>query len=253
MTQGFQGNGARVHKTLARAWQERLGVQLPLLLEDPEGATVRGLAREARALLQSAAVGASGAGRVAPAPRSAWIAPAPASVRLRLFCLPYAGGVSENVYAKRATQPATRLGWRLIRGKLGAWATWLHLAHPQPYMQCESAYMRSPPAVLLGHPCWMSLSRSKRCHMHLLRPCSMLDEACAKSPMHCRCCRSSMMGPARGRWATLLPACIQVCPVEIPGRGRREGEPALTDAAELARLLARSLPLQARPARPHTT
>ncbi len=120
MTQGFQGNGARVHKTLARAWQERLGVQLPLLLEDPEGATVRGLAREARALLQSAAVGASGAGRGAPAPCSAWIAPAPASVRLRLFCLPYAGGVSENVYAKRATQPATRLGWRLIRGNMGA-------------------------------------------------------------------------------------------------------------------------------------
>ena len=42
-----------------------------------------------------------------------------------------------------------------------------------------------------------------------------------------------------------MPACIQVCPVEIPGRGRREGEPALTDAAELARVLAHALPLQA--------
>ncbi len=79
-------------------------MQLPLLLEDPEGATVRGLAREAHALLQSRTGGGDGAGRGALAPRSAWIAPAPASVRLRLFCLPYAGGVSENVYAKRATQ-----------------------------------------------------------------------------------------------------------------------------------------------------
>ncbi len=33
----------------------------------------------------------------------------------------------------------------------------------------------------------------------------------------------------------LLPPSIQVCPVEIPGRGRREGEPAPSDAAALAR------------------
>jgi len=51
-------------------------VQLPLLLEDPEGATVRGLAREAHALLQSRTGGGDGAGRGALAPRSAWIAPA---------------------------------------------------------------------------------------------------------------------------------------------------------------------------------
>ena len=41
----------------------------------------------------------------------------------------------------------------------------------------------------------------------------------------------------------MLPASIQVCPVEIPGRGRREGEP-VSDVKELARLLARSLPLR---------
>ena len=46
----------------------------------------------------------------------------------------------------------------------------------------------------------------------------------------------------------LLPPSIQVCPVEIPGRGRREDEPAPSDAAELARVLARSLPLQVIPA-----
>ncbi len=41
----------------------------------------------------------------------------------------------------------------------------------------------------------------------------------------------------------LLPPSIQVCPVEIPRRGRRAGEPVLSDAAELARVLAHSLPL----------
>ena len=87
--------------------QERLGVQLATLLEDPEGATVLRLAREAHAALKDREhsggheVG-SGAGAGRQAARSAWIAPAPASVRMRLFCLPYAGGVSENVFARRA-------------------------------------------------------------------------------------------------------------------------------------------------------
>ncbi|KAK9841775.1 hypothetical protein WJX81_002144 [Elliptochloris bilobata] len=140
-------------RTPAMFAAERLGVQLAALLEDPEGATVRCLAREAHALLKDCAgagggVSGSSAGASAPAARSAWIAPAPSIVRMRLFCLPYAGGVSENVFA---------------------------------------------------------------------------------------------------RWAALVPACIQVCPVEIPGRGRRECEPALTDAAKLARVLAHSLPLQDKP------
>ena len=42
----------------------------------------------------------------------------------------------------------------------------------------------------------------------------------------------------------MLPACIQVCPVEIPGRGRRSGEPAITDAAQFADILVNALPLQ---------
>jgi len=49
------------------------------------------------------------------------------------------------------------------------------------------------------------------------------------------------------RWAQMLPASIQVCPVEIPGRGRREGEPAISDLRQLARLLAHSLPLADKP------
>lgn len=42
----------------------------------------------------------------------------------------------------------------------------------------------------------------------------------------------------------MLPASIQVCPVELPGRGRREGERGINNVAELAALLAHSLPLQ---------
>jgi hypothetical protein len=46
------------------------------------------------------------------------------------------------------------------------------------------------------------------------------------------------------RWAMMLPASMQVCPVELPGRGRREGETGINNVAELAALLAHSLPLQ---------
>ncbi len=42
----------------------------------------------------------------------------------------------------------------------------------------------------------------------------------------------------------MLPASIQVCPVEIPGRGRREGEESVSNVAALAEILALSLPLQ---------
>ena len=42
----------------------------------------------------------------------------------------------------------------------------------------------------------------------------------------------------------MLPASIQVCPVELPGRGRRQGEAAINDVARLADVLADSLPLQ---------
>jgi hypothetical protein len=46
------------------------------------------------------------------------------------------------------------------------------------------------------------------------------------------------------RWAMMLPASIQVCPIEIPGRGRRSSEPAIDDVHQLADALAASLPLQ---------
>lgn len=42
----------------------------------------------------------------------------------------------------------------------------------------------------------------------------------------------------------MLPASIQVCPIELPGRGRRRDETGIADVAILADALAESLPLQ---------
>ena len=42
----------------------------------------------------------------------------------------------------------------------------------------------------------------------------------------------------------MLPAAIQVCPIEIPGRGRRSTEPGINNVHVLADALAASLPLQ---------
>ena len=145
-------------------------MELMSLVDNPQAATVRRIAAEAHAQLAASAPVASGhatavhvtayAGDsaaatgqlVTAAPVKAaghlWISPAPFSVKMRLFCLPYAGGVSENVF---------------------------------------------------------------------------------------------------GRWAQMLPASIQVCPIELPGRGRRAGEEAIGDVKELARALARGLPLADKP------
>jgi len=79
------------------ATQERLGLELTSLIEDPQSASVRMIAAEAHAIQASGPA----SGSVSPSePWSTWIAPSPVSVKLRLFCLPYAGGVSENVFAR---------------------------------------------------------------------------------------------------------------------------------------------------------
>ena len=78
--------------------QERLGLELTSLIEDPQSASVRMIAAEAIAMLSS---GAAGGDRSPLAElRSTWISPSPVSIKMRLFCLPYAGGVSENVFAR---------------------------------------------------------------------------------------------------------------------------------------------------------
>ncbi len=80
--------------------QETLGTELASLIEDPQNASVRVIAAEAYASLASGRAGPQAATETAG---SLWISPAPATVKMRLFCLPYAGGVSENVYARYAT------------------------------------------------------------------------------------------------------------------------------------------------------
>ncbi len=42
----------------------------------------------------------------------------------------------------------------------------------------------------------------------------------------------------------MLPPSVQVCPIDIPGRGRREGEASINEISELATTLAHALPLQ---------
>ena len=103
-----------------------------VLVEDPQAATIRRIVEEAAAQLSAAArlaatagpahstavhitayAGASGAAGAAAAAAGAvarhevlkqagpvWVSPAPVSIKMRLFCLPYAGGVSENVFAR---------------------------------------------------------------------------------------------------------------------------------------------------------
>lgn len=70
------------------------------LVEDPEGATIRGIAAQAHAHLASQAGVTSSEAPATAQEKVNWLVPVPVAVRMRLFCLPYAGGVSENVFAK---------------------------------------------------------------------------------------------------------------------------------------------------------
>lgn len=162
----LQGLDSLAGLELRQKLQEALGgVELALLAEDPQGATISSIIEEAsskvtalRAASRStstalvlagssqAAIAAQGAAEVLAGPL--WISPTPVTIKMRIFCLPWAGGMSENLFA---------------------------------------------------------------------------------------------------RWSMMLPASVQVCPVEIPGRGRREGETALTTVDELSKVLAHSLPLKDKP------
>ncbi len=88
------------------ASQEKLGLELASLIDDPQNASVRVIAAEAFAKLAS---GEAGPQAAAETMGSQWISPAPVTIKMRLFCLPYAGGVSENVYA-RCTRIYSRHG-----------------------------------------------------------------------------------------------------------------------------------------------
>jgi hypothetical protein len=83
--------------------QERLGIELVTLVEDPERVTVSLLVKEALSATsgrQAAQTGSEVTVAVRDTPASVWVSRSPVSVKLRLFLLPYAGGVSENVFAR---------------------------------------------------------------------------------------------------------------------------------------------------------
>ena len=187
---------------MVAALQDKLGLELDSLIEDAQNASVRVIAAEAHAKL---ARGAGGQEAAQAIERSTWISPAPSSVKMRLFCLPYAGGISENVYGR-----------------------------------CVSPVLPPPPPFPLGReectaatvPC-TNITRHKVGKWDPLAKCALWSVAMC-------------------RWAQMLPASIQVCPIELPGRGRRRNEVGIADVATLADALADSLPLKVSPAPTYT-
>ena len=203
-----------------------------VLVEDPQGATISAIVAEAAAQLAAQAPAARGQptmvhvaayaagsedapaagtapdGQLALKPAAAaakaagplWVSPAPFTVKMRLFCLPYAAGISENVFAKW-------VAWGRVDGGGGR---------------------------QVGH-----VAR------HLCITAQSVYVARLALPPDCDIALASL--PCPRRWSMMLPASIQVCPVELPGRGRREGEEGISDVRSLARALARHLPLADKP------
>lgn len=77
--------------------QEIWAIELTILIDDPARATIKHLTTEIYAALN---LHDSTQENVTAIQRSEWISPTPISIKMRLFCLPYAGGVSENIFAK---------------------------------------------------------------------------------------------------------------------------------------------------------
>ena len=83
--------------------QDRLGVEVTSLISEASTATITSLAGEAHAQLAHEEPGSRGVATAAKdrnAGAELWVARAPVTIKLRLFCLPYAGGVSENVFGR---------------------------------------------------------------------------------------------------------------------------------------------------------
>ena len=67
------------------------------LIDDPAQATIELLAEEVhRDLLANASSTTANSHGQA----SLWISPIPVIIKMRIFCLPYAGGVSANVFSR---------------------------------------------------------------------------------------------------------------------------------------------------------
>lgn len=81
--------------------QDLTGLDLGMI-GDPDAASVHLLVQEA---VRGHAGGVGSEDKEQQEPGmvlSPWISPAPITIKLRLFCLPYAGGVSENVFGRYA-------------------------------------------------------------------------------------------------------------------------------------------------------
>ena len=100
--QGIVPNN-HMYSSLARNMplvQDLLGIQSLALVEDPQRATLNQLLQDAASACSQDVLTALA--RVPDtATTSPWVAKSPVTTKLRLFCLPYAGGVSENVFARQ--------------------------------------------------------------------------------------------------------------------------------------------------------
>ena len=92
---------------LRRRVAARYGVDTPLAADG--AATVASIAADVAVKAKGGGGGSAPAPSLSPSAR--WIVPTPAAPVLRLFCLPYAGGLSEAVYGKwgRLLPPAVRV------------------------------------------------------------------------------------------------------------------------------------------------
>jgi acyl carrier protein len=88
---------------LRKALQQATGLELYALVEDLSVASVDSIVQEiANALQSPLKQRKTHQPDTAPVVGSPWIAPAPSFIKMRVFCLPYAGGVSENIFARCA-------------------------------------------------------------------------------------------------------------------------------------------------------
>ena len=73
-----------------------MGVELTCLTEDPQNVSVHTIAAEAFAKRTAGKAGRTGHAETS----SMWISPSPVSIKMRLFCLPHAGGVANDVFGR---------------------------------------------------------------------------------------------------------------------------------------------------------
>ena len=74
------------------------GLEMSPLLEDLDTASIEQIVTEAAAGARHARM--LGNRTAQQSTQWQWIVPAPVLIKIRLFCLPYAGGISENVFGR---------------------------------------------------------------------------------------------------------------------------------------------------------